>query len=114
MEDLFRKAAILGLGALSVTKDKVDDLVKELVKEGKIGSEEEQKLFQDLLAKGEKSKEEWELFVENTIIRVLAKANIPQKNELEELKKQIQNLTDKLDILTREVKKPPSESGRGH
>jgi polyhydroxyalkanoate synthesis regulator phasin len=46
MADLIERVFLLGIGAASLTKEKVDDLVDELVKRGQMTREEGQKLVE--------------------------------------------------------------------
>lgn len=47
MKDLIEKALLMGVGAASVTKDKVQALVDEFVKRGELTREEGQKLVEE-------------------------------------------------------------------
>ena len=87
----------LGLGALVMTKEKVEEVVNELVKKGEIGQEEGKELINDLMEKGEKSKKEIEDQIEKTVKGVLGKLDISTKKEIEELKSEIEELKKKLN-----------------
>ncbi|MDP0498928.1 MAG: hypothetical protein Q7P63_02405 [Verrucomicrobiota bacterium JB022] len=55
MLDLFRKTVMAGIGATVVTAEKVEDMMNELVKRGKLSSEEAQRAMDDMFteSKGE-------------------------------------------------------------
>ena len=52
MQDFLRKGFNLGLGALTATKEKVEEVVNELIKKGEVGQEEGKKLINELIEKG--------------------------------------------------------------
>ena len=97
MEDVLKKALNLGLGTLLLTKEKVEDVVGELVKKGEVGHEEAEKLVSDLIEKGEKGKEEIEAKLEKIVKTVTAKLDFPTRKEFSELKSEIERLKENLE-----------------
>ena len=97
MKEILEKAVNLGLGALLLTKEKVEDVVRELVKKGEGGEEEGKKLISDLLEKGEKGKKEIEAKLKRIAEDITAELGLPLRKELDELKSEIQRLKEKLD-----------------
>jgi len=47
--DIIRKAVYMGLGAISMTKDKAEELVDDLIKRGEVASAERDKTINKLL-----------------------------------------------------------------
>lgn len=97
MKEILEKAVNLGLGALLLTKEKVEDVVGELVKKGEVGEEESKKLISDLLEKGEKGKKEIEAKLKRIVEDITAELDLPLRKELDELRSEIQRLKKKLD-----------------
>ncbi len=96
MQDLLKKALSLGLGALLVSKDKIEDVVNELVKKGELGQEEGKNLVNELIGKGEASMNEIEVKIEKIVKSVTEKLSLPTRKELNELKSEIEQLKEKL------------------
>ncbi len=97
MQDLLKKALSLGFGALLVSKDKVEDVVNELVKKGELGQEEGKNLVNELIGKGEASMNEIEVKIEKIVKSVTEKLNLPTRKELDEIKSEIEQLKEKLN-----------------
>ncbi len=97
MQDLLKKAFSLGLGALMVSKDKIEEVVNELVKKGELGQEEGKNLVNELIEKGEASMHEVEDKIEKIVKSVMEKLNLPTRKELDELKSEIEQLKEKLN-----------------
>ena len=97
MQDLLKKALSLGFGALLVSKDKVEDVVNELVKKGELGQEEGKNLVDELIEKGEASMSEMEVKIEKIVKGVMEKLNLPTREELNEIKSEIEQLKEKLN-----------------
>lgn len=97
MQDLLKKALSLGIGALLVSKDKIEEVVNELVKKGELGQEEGKNLVNELIEKGESSMHEVEGKIEKIVQSVTEKLNLPTRKELNELKSEIEQLKEKLN-----------------
>ncbi len=97
MQDLLKKAFSLGIGALLVSKDKIEEVVNELVKRGELGQEEGKNLVKELIEKGEASMHEVEGKIEKIVQSVTEKLNLPTRKELNELKSEIEQLKEKLN-----------------
>ncbi len=97
MQDLLKKVFSLGLGTLLVSKDKIEDVVNELVKKGELGQEEGKNLVNELIEKGEASMNEVEVKIEKIVKSVTEKLNLPTREELNEIKSEIEQLKEKLN-----------------
>ncbi|MDR4497765.1 MAG: phasin family protein [Candidatus Scalindua sp.] len=100
MQDLIKKALSLGLGAMLVSKDKVEEVVNELVKRGELGQEEGKTLVSELVKKGEASVNEVEGIIEKIVKSVMEKLSLPTRKELNELKSEIEELKEKVNKQT--------------
>ena len=92
MFDLLRKATLMGIGITSMTKDKIEELAKEIVEEGKLSEEEGKKLVEDLLKQADEARNELESRVEKLVRSALEKLDIPSRAEVEKLKVRIKKL----------------------
>ena len=97
MQDFLRKAFNLGLGLVTVTKEKAEEVVNELIKKGEVSQEEGKKLVSELLEKGEKSREELEAQIEKITKGAVERLDLPTRKELNELKSEIEQLKEKLN-----------------
>jgi len=97
MQNILKKALSLGLGALLVSKDKIEDVVNELVKRGELGQEEGKNLVNELIEKGEASMNELEVKVEKIVKGVTERMSLPTRKELNEIKSEIEQLKEKLN-----------------
>jgi len=97
MQDFLKKVFNLGLGVFAVTKEKVEEIVKELVKKGEVSQEEGKKLVNELLEKGEKSRKELEAQIEKIVKGIIERLDLATRKELNELKSEIEQLKEKLN-----------------
>jgi polyhydroxyalkanoate synthesis regulator phasin len=99
MIDLIKKAVLTGIGVASLTKDKIEDLAKELIDKGKMSEQEGEKLVQEMLSRAEESREtvksQTEILVQNTI----AKMQLARIEDIELLKGEIERLREEIASL---------------
>lgn len=92
MTGTIEKIITLGLGTIAVTKEKAEEVVKELMKEGQINRKEADQMVKKLMKKGEASKKELHSTVESTIHQVMKKLNVPTRSEMNKLRAEIAQL----------------------
>ena len=97
MQDILKKALSLGLGVMLVSKNKIEDVVNELVKKGELGQEEGKNLVNELIEKGEASVNEVEGKIEKIVKSVTEKLDLPTRKELNEIKSEIEQIKEKLN-----------------
>ena len=99
MIDEIKKGIFTGLGAVLLTKDKLEEITKKLVDESKMSKEDAKKLADELAGAGQ---DQWSA-IEEGITGVLKKAigslNIAKRDEMEEMKTDIDDLKKRVSIL---------------
>lgn len=92
MLDLFKKAVLMGLGVITLTKEKVEQIVDELIKKGELKEDERSKAVHDLLAKIEEQEKVLSEKVGSIVKNTLEKLDIPSRKDIEKLEKKIDEL----------------------
>ncbi|MCK4468292.1 MAG: hypothetical protein KAU60_08065 [Desulfobacterales bacterium] len=92
MFDLIKKTMLTGIGLALKTKDEVENLAEELIKQGKLSETEGKKFLEEIKGKYEDSQKKLEKRVEKTVQELLKKANLVTSDELNALKKEIREL----------------------
>ena len=95
MSDLIKKTILAGLGVLSLTRKKAEEITKDLVKRGELAKTEEANFVKDLMKRAEKSRVEAEKKIEGIVEKTLIKLNIPTRKEFDTLKAKIDKLSKK-------------------
>jgi polyhydroxyalkanoate synthesis regulator phasin len=94
--DIIRRAVLLGLGAISLTKEKAEEVVDDLVKRGEISSGERFKTVDRLLKEAEKQEKELEQKIAGTVQKIVADMGLPTKKDLEEISKTLKKIESKI------------------
>lgn len=95
MFNLFKKGVLMGLGAITMTKEKVEEVVDELIKKGELAKDERSKVIQDLLKKAEEHEKVLVAKVSDEVNKAIVKLGVPTKKDLEILEKKIDDLKKK-------------------
>ncbi|MGM0471289.1 MAG: phasin family protein [Bacillota bacterium] len=100
MLDLFKKTLATGLGAMLFTKDKVQELVDELVKQGRLNQQEAEAIIDDLVAMVEEETENRRQKIKETIDQI----DFKNDQEITELKDKVRDLELEIKALQEEIK----------
>ena len=92
LEGLFKKFVYTGVGLVSLTKDKLESTIKNLIKDEKISEKEGKKIVDDFLKNTESKKNELESQLKDAVDKTVSKFNFAKRTDLENLIKRVANL----------------------
>ena len=96
MLELIKKGLLAGIGAVVVTKDKVQEATRSFVHEGKISTEEAEKLAEDLVKSGEHQWEELNARLSERMKKWGDNLDFAREKELQELKARVEMLEERV------------------
>jgi len=103
MIDLLKKTILIGVGLVSMTREKMEEIANDLVKRGELSEKEGRDLVDELLTKSKDAKKDFETRMEKMLADALNRLNIPTRKEIQELKQRIAILEkENMDRLERE------------
>jgi len=94
--DIIRKTVLLGLGLISLTKEKADGVVDDLIKRGEVASEDRYRAVDSLLKEAEKQEEELNRRMTGSVHKVMADLGIPTKKDMDEILRTLKSIEQKL------------------
>ncbi len=97
MIDLIKKGVFTGIGLLSLTKDKVEELAQDFVEKGKMSKQEGEQFVSDLLKRSEESKQEIKKQVETSLAHLVDKMEIASKADIAALREEMAEIKAKLE-----------------
>ena len=92
MLDAIHKMFLAGVGMVAMTKDKIDEHVKELVEKGKLSETEGREIADEMLKKSRQAKDDLEKQVEKQVQQTLQALQIASKEDIEKLTARIEKL----------------------
>ncbi|HEY3318488.1 MAG TPA: hypothetical protein VGK50_08715 [Coriobacteriia bacterium] len=87
--DIFEKMFLLGVGAFSLTKDKVQSAVDELVERGRLSREQGHDVVSELGERGARERDQFMDFVRDAVRKALDRTDIATKADVERLETEI-------------------------
>ena len=100
MLDEIKKGLLSGLGAVFLTKDKIERITRSMVEEAKISKEDAQNLREDLYKTGEKEWSDLEDFFSGIIKKIMQGLDLCTKKEVDELKSRMEKLEKHIGVET--------------
>ena len=85
MLDFVRKVMLTGVGLAVMTKEKAEELGRELVEKGEITEKEGKEFVEELLRKSEETSKDFENKVEENVKKVMTRLNFTTKTEMDKL-----------------------------
>ena len=99
MLEFIKKGLLAGLGAAVVTKEKIQEATRALVQEGKISTDEAEKLTEDLVKSGEQQWQEISTKLSESMKRWTESVDFVRNREFQELKARLDALEQRLSAL---------------
>jgi polyhydroxyalkanoate synthesis regulator phasin len=93
--DLIRNAILAGFGIQEMIKEFLD----ELVKKGELSESQGAKLFKKWTEKAGKTSEQLSKNISEMLTKTLEKMNLPTKEDIERLNKELQSLSERIKKL---------------
>ncbi len=99
--DIFKRAALMGIGIMSMTEAKLKELVKELESKGEVSEKEGKDLLKDLITTADKARKTVDANIRKAIKDYLAKVNIASREDVIKLEKRVKGLEERVKELTK-------------
>ncbi len=92
MRELLKSIAYTGIGAAFLTKEKIESLKVDLVKQGKIKEDEGKEFVQELIQKTASIKDSLDLKISQIIEREIKNLDITTNADFADLRRQVEEL----------------------
>lgn len=93
---IFKDAFYLGLGAMSMTKEKAEKFYEEMMEKGEMNREEVKKFVEEAMKRGEEERKEMRNLVRDEMNDMRKDFSFVKKSEVEALEARIKELEEKL------------------
>lgn len=92
MKEMLKNVLYTGLGAAFLTKEKIEELRKDLIEKGKLSQDEGKQFVDELIRKSEKAKDQLDLWINKRVEDRINQLNLANKDEIAELRRKIEEL----------------------
>jgi polyhydroxyalkanoate synthesis repressor PhaR len=87
-----KKALIASIGALDVTREKIEELVDDLIKKGHLDKKDRSQTIRELLERAEERSKEAKLWVEEQVKTTVKRLRPAREEEVDDLRQQVKTL----------------------
>jgi polyhydroxyalkanoate synthesis regulator phasin len=89
MLNLVKKVMLTGVGLAVMTKEKAEELGRELVKKGEITEKEGKEFVEEILKKSEDARKDFEKKVEESVKKIMSRMDVVTKKDFDKLVKRV-------------------------
>lgn len=97
MLDILKKSIYLGLGIATVTKEKVESLVDDLIEKGQLSTDDKSKAVQEILDNLDNSETDFKKKTFAVVNEAVNSLETSTQKDIEELKKLVSDLDKKIN-----------------
>jgi polyhydroxyalkanoate synthesis regulator phasin len=97
MFELIKKTLLTGVGMAVMTKDKVEELGKDLASQARLSENEGKEFIDHLVKQSENARKEFETRVSAAVQKAVSGLNLASKDEVARLSAKVDELAAKLD-----------------
>jgi polyhydroxyalkanoate synthesis regulator phasin len=94
--DIIKRTMLLGFGLASLTKEKAEGVVDDLVRRGEAARQDRFKAVDSLLKEAEKQEEEFTRKTTGMVRKVMTDLGLPTKKDLDAVSKTLTSIEQKL------------------
>ena len=92
MKELLKNVVYTGIGAAFLTKEKIEELKDDFVRQGKIGQDEGKRFVDELVQKTDAVKDSLDLKITQIVEAKIKQLNIVTTDDLADLRRQVEEL----------------------
>ena len=103
MIEEIKRGLLTGLGAVLLTRDKIDETMQRMVKEARISEEDARRLRDELMETGEERFSRLEDSMERAMEKAMGRMGIARDKDLLKIKHRLDALDIRLSVLEKEI-----------
>ncbi|MDD5472740.1 MAG: phasin family protein [Candidatus Methanoperedens sp.] len=101
MSEMFKKMGLFGIGVISLTQEKIEEFTQEMIKKGEMSKEEGKKFVKEVLSEKEKHLKDIEGKINEKVKENIKKSGIVMKSDIAALERKIEKLEKTMQSLAK-------------
>ncbi len=102
IRDLMEQSLLMGLGAVSLTRETAQNLVDEMVKRGQAQREEAGDMVEQLVQRGEKQRNALRQLIRDEVQAVIRELQLPTHADMKAIEQKLDAILQKLETTSQE------------
>jgi polyhydroxyalkanoate synthesis regulator phasin len=96
MVDLIKKAFYTGIGLAVLTKEKAEELVKDIAQQAKLSEHEGKELMDSLMKQSDQARQDFQGKLDEAVLAVVNRLHLATRDEVASLRAKVEELEAKL------------------
>lgn len=109
MREWMKKGLAASVGLAVISKERMEKIVREMVKRGEMTPSASKELLENLIARGEQEQEQLDQYLRERMTKLLNEMNISTREDIQRLEQQIRLLEERLSRLETKNSTPVQE-----
>lgn len=101
MSEMIRKMGLFSVGVISLTQEKAEEFTQEMIKKGEMSREEGKKFVREVLSEKEKQVKDLEDKINEKVENIMKKSGVVMKSDISALEKKIEQLEKTIQSLSK-------------
>jgi polyhydroxyalkanoate synthesis regulator phasin len=97
MKELLKKTVLTGIGFAAISKDKIEEIIGEMIEKGSLTEQEGKKFVEEIVGYADKTRAELEKQVDNYVEKALKRMDVVRKSDLIEMQTAIHEIQKRLE-----------------
>ncbi len=97
MIDLMKKTLLAGVGLTLMTKDKVEEVARDIAKSAQLSADKGQEFIDEAVARAKKGRAELDAMVQRAVTEAVKRANLPTRDDISRLAARVEKLEQNLN-----------------
>jgi len=97
MIELLKRGVFTGIGLISLSKEKIEEVAQEFIEKGSMSEQEGKKFVSELVMRSEESKQAIKKQVEASVKSIMVKMDLATKEDLASLHRELAEVKAKLE-----------------
>ncbi|MFP4416340.1 MAG: phasin family protein [Chitinispirillaceae bacterium] len=93
---MMKKSLLIGIGMAAVTKERAEEMLKNMLKDTDISASEGKKLIDEILKKTEETRASLEKLINERVQSTLNRLDVPTRKEMRALEERVIQLENKM------------------
>jgi polyhydroxyalkanoate synthesis regulator phasin len=96
MVDLIKKAFYTGVGLAVLTKDKAEEMIKDITQQAKLSEHEGKELMDSLMKQSDQARQDFQSKLDEAVLAVVNRLHLATRDEVESLRARVEELSAKV------------------
>ncbi|MDA8097234.1 MAG: hypothetical protein C4575_13195 [Desulforudis sp.] len=110
LTDTLRKMMLVSIGAVSLTKEKAEQLVKELSEKGQVSQGEARSFVREIMEKGDRERQAIQNAVTGEVRKIREEIGFASKKDLAQITERLRRIEEHLNISFAEAEPAPENA----